>query len=264
MDPYLEQPAFWSSFHSRLIVAIADAIEPQLSSRYYVEVETRTYQSYESDESLLIGIPDAVLFSSKLPPHNSEPLQADEPPVATEPRPQAVSVPMPVAVTERYLEVREMATDEAIATIELLSPKNKQPGDGRIAYEKKRRAVLSSATHLVELDLLRRGESMPILGVGAATYYRILVSRSHQRPRADLFGIALQQPLPSFPIPLKPNDREPVVHLQEIFDGVYDRARYTSRIDYRQPVPPPALLETDRQWVEGLLAPFRGVPGDKG
>ncbi|MBV8886966.1 MAG: DUF4058 family protein [Chroococcidiopsidaceae cyanobacterium CP_BM_RX_35] len=26
MDPYLEQPALWSSFHSRLIVAIADAI----------------------------------------------------------------------------------------------------------------------------------------------------------------------------------------------------------------------------------------------
>ncbi len=39
MDPYLEQPIFWSSFHSRLIVAIADAIEPQLSSQYYIEVE---------------------------------------------------------------------------------------------------------------------------------------------------------------------------------------------------------------------------------
>ena len=27
MDPYLEQPALWASFHSRLIVALADAIE---------------------------------------------------------------------------------------------------------------------------------------------------------------------------------------------------------------------------------------------
>lgn len=35
--------AFWSSFHSRLIVAIADAIEPQLGPQYYVEVETRIY-----------------------------------------------------------------------------------------------------------------------------------------------------------------------------------------------------------------------------
>jgi hypothetical protein len=36
MDPYLEQPTFWSSFHSRLIVALADAIAPQLRPRYYV------------------------------------------------------------------------------------------------------------------------------------------------------------------------------------------------------------------------------------
>ncbi|MBW4622919.1 MAG: DUF4058 family protein [Cyanosarcina radialis HA8281-LM2] len=31
MDPYLEQSIFWSSFHFRLIGAIAAAIEPQLS-----------------------------------------------------------------------------------------------------------------------------------------------------------------------------------------------------------------------------------------
>jgi hypothetical protein len=43
MDPYLEQPAFWSSFHSKFVVAMADAIEAQLGSAYYVEVETRSY-----------------------------------------------------------------------------------------------------------------------------------------------------------------------------------------------------------------------------
>ncbi len=35
MDPYLEQPAFWSSFYSRLIVAIADVLAPQLRPHYY-------------------------------------------------------------------------------------------------------------------------------------------------------------------------------------------------------------------------------------
>jgi hypothetical protein len=63
MDPYLEQPAFWSSFHSRLIVAIADAIEPQLGPQYYVEVETRIYQSDAEDQGMLVGIPDAVVFA---------------------------------------------------------------------------------------------------------------------------------------------------------------------------------------------------------
>lgn len=35
MDPDLEYPAFWSSFHTRFIVAIADAIEVQLDPRYH-------------------------------------------------------------------------------------------------------------------------------------------------------------------------------------------------------------------------------------
>jgi hypothetical protein len=34
MDPYLEQPTFWSAFHSRLIVAIADALAPQLGTGF--------------------------------------------------------------------------------------------------------------------------------------------------------------------------------------------------------------------------------------
>jgi hypothetical protein len=63
MDPYLEQPAFWSSFHSRVIVAIASAIEAMLDPQYYVEVETRTYYS-DDDNSVLIGIPDAIVVSS--------------------------------------------------------------------------------------------------------------------------------------------------------------------------------------------------------
>lgn len=32
MNPYLEQAVLWSEFHSRLIVAIADALAPSLLS----------------------------------------------------------------------------------------------------------------------------------------------------------------------------------------------------------------------------------------
>jgi Protein of unknown function (DUF4058) len=31
----------------------------------------------------------------------------------------------------------------------------------------------------------------------------ILISRSEQRPMADLYGFNLQEPIPSFPLPLK-------------------------------------------------------------
>ena len=100
---------------------------------------------------------------------------------------------------------------------------------------------------------------MAILGMRSTTDYRILISRSHQRPTADLYGVALQQVLPSFPVPLKPTDLEPIVSLQEVLNGVYERARYATRIDYRSSVPPPALLEADQRWVEVLLSPIRGA-----
>lgn len=259
MNPYLEHPAFWSSFHTRLMVAIADAIEPQLSSHYYVDVETRTYQSDESDEELLIGILDAIVFAKQPDPSVPEVPATKETVVATQPRPETVAVPMPIEIKERYLEVREMGTDAVIAVIELLSPKNKRTGEGRTVYEKKRQFLLGSETHLVELDLLRGAKPMAILGVRSSSPYRILISRSQQRPKAELYGVTLQQPLPSFPIPLKPDEAEPIVPLQAVFDQVYERARYDTRIDDYQPVPPPKLSEADQVWIDELLAPIRGA-----
>jgi hypothetical protein len=254
MDPYLEYPAFWSSFHTRLMVAIADVVAPQLSSQYYVEVESRTYQSDEEEEELLIGIPDAVVFAGQGDVLSNESSGLESSSTATQLRPEKVMVPMPLEVKQRYLEVREMGTDAVITVIELLSPTNKRTGEGRTAYEKKRRLILGSDTHLVEMDLLRGGKPMMVRGIQSASTYRILISRSPQRPTADYYGVTLRQPLPSFPIPLKPGDAEPVVPIQEVFTQLFDRARYATRIDYRQPIPPPALSEMDQQWVESLLA----------
>ena len=63
MDPYLEQPAFWSSFHTRFMVAIADELDSQIFPKYYVDVETRTYLDDEDNESL-VGVPDGLLLTT--------------------------------------------------------------------------------------------------------------------------------------------------------------------------------------------------------
>lgn len=257
MDPYLEYPAFWSSFHTRLMVAIADAITPQLGSQYYVEVESRTYQSDEANEELLIGIPDAIVFAGRADVTLTESPTTATTSVTTQLRPEKVFVPMPIELKQRYLEVREMTTDTVITVVELLSPTNKRSGEGRTDYEKKRQLILGSATHLVEIDLLRGGKPMTVRGTRSNSTYRILISRSQQRPAAELYGFDLQYPLPSFPIPLKPEDLEPIVPFQDIFSDLYDRARYATRIDYRQPTPPPALSEIDQQWVKALLTPLQ-------
>lgn len=43
MDPYLEHPGLWEDVHTRLIVAIADALGPQVRPEYRVAVERRIY-----------------------------------------------------------------------------------------------------------------------------------------------------------------------------------------------------------------------------
>jgi Protein of unknown function (DUF4058) len=199
MDPYLEQPVFWSEFHNRLVVAIADAIVPSLLPRYYVGVETRTYRDHDDGELL----------------------------------PQEVTLPVSSETKERYLEVREAGTDAVIAVIEVLSPKNKRKGDGRVADEAKRQKTLDSASHLVEIDLLRSDSPMAMQGA-TGTDYRILVSRSERRPKAELYGFTLQEAIPSFPLPLKLPSEVVMVELQAIVQGVYDRGGYAVRIDYQQ------------------------------
>jgi hypothetical protein len=62
MNPYLENPELGSEVHSRLIVAIADAIAPHLRPNYYVAVEKRTYMA-EPEDSVLVGIPDISVFT---------------------------------------------------------------------------------------------------------------------------------------------------------------------------------------------------------
>lgn len=264
MNPYLEHPAFWSSFHTRLLVAIADAVAPQLRPKYYIEVETRTYQDRDGDE-VLVGIPDATVLKASSSNSVTEKLEPETASTLTQKRPQSIALPMPITVKERYLEVREIGSDTVITVIEVLSPKNKQKGSGRTAYEKKRERVLGSLSHLIEIDLLRAHSPMTMLGEVQPTDYRIVVSRSSQRPKADLYGFNLPEPIPSFPLPLLSSDEELSVDLQAIVDSVCERARYNERIDYSQTVPPPALSEANQQWVEELLAPIRrggnGTPG---
>jgi Protein of unknown function (DUF4058) len=248
MDPYLEQPAFWSSFHSKFVVALADAIEAQLDAAYYVEVETRTYLDDEGG-GLLVGIPDVGVILGNVAESKNATAVA-EPLVSS--RFQKVTLPMPQEVRERYLEIREVDSGKVITAIELLSPKNKRAGDGRKSYESKRALILGSLTHLIELDLLRAGQALPITNVQSISDYQILLSRSDQRPQADLYSFSIRDAFPTIPIPLQTS--ELAIDLQTVFNGVYQRSRYQSRIDYQQPIPPPKLKEADQEWVDRQLA----------
>lgn len=248
MNPYLENPEFWAEVHSRLIIAIADVIAPQLRPKYRVAVEKRVYQMID-ENSILVGIPDVVVGRSLT---NTEKEPSNIAIAAPLTKPITVNLPILEEVREGYLEVREVATGEVVTVIEILSPKNKRTGEGRKAYESKRQQVLGSLTHLIEIDLLRGGEAMPILGNQIKSDYRILVSRSEFRPKAELYPFGLQEQIPVFLLPLRCSDTEPLVDLQALIHGVYDRAGFDLAIDYsREAVPP--LGEVYLAWVSELL-----------
>lgn len=251
MNPYLENPELWSEVHSRLIVAIADDLTDHLSEKYRVAIEKRTYFS-GGDDSLLVGIPD-VSVVGKSPEQSQLSATATLPPLV---EPITVTVPMAEEVQERYLEIREVATGSVITAIEILSPKNKRSGEGRQAYNRKRHQVLASLTHLVEIDLLRGGQPLPILGV-ARSDYRILISRSDRRPSAQLYAFSVRQRIPQFTVPLAAGDEEPVLDLQSIVERVYERGRYYLAIDYTQPAQPP-LSEQDAIWATTILQDYLG------
>lgn len=244
MNPYLELPELWHQVHNRLIVAIADIITPQIVPKYRVSIEERVYTSV--DDSSLVGIADVAVSSGNFSSSSTR----LSPAIVAEPI--KVKVPIPEEVTERFLAVRVTQTGEIVSVIEVLSPKNKRDKAGRDAYESKREKILASTTSLVEIDLLRGGKPMPILG-DSGKGYRILVSRGYNRHDADLYRFGLRDSIPVFPVPLRQGDSEAVVDLQRLIDEIYQRARFDLAIDYSQVVKP-SLSPEEAVWVREVLA----------
>jgi uncharacterized protein DUF4058 len=163
-----------------------------------------------------------------------------------------VDVPMQDEVSENFLEIHEVKTGKLITILKLGSPVNKLHKQGREEYKRKCGYVCRSWTNPVEIDLLRAGDPMPVVGAQVKSDYRILMSRGIQRPRASLIACTLRQPIPAFMLPLLPNDDEPEVALNRIFHALYQRARFDLRFDYSQP-PIPPLAEADAAWARELI-----------
>src|SRR4029453_15127044 len=154
-DPYLEHPSLWPDVHNRLIAAIADDLSERVAPQYYVGLERRTYL-LKAEDLVFVGRPDL----GGAPPH--DPPVVGLQPAKTSTLVLEVDVPMQDEVSENFLEIHEVKTGKLITIVELLSPVNKLHRQGREEYERKRGHVFRSWTSLVEIDLLRAGEPMPV------------------------------------------------------------------------------------------------------
>ena len=245
MDPWLEHPSIWQDVHNSLITAVRDELAPRVAPRYYVGLERRAYLT-TPDDIVFVGRPDIALVTKRSP-------------LATAIAPSVngvleVEVPMGDELSESYLEIHEVKSGRLVTLVEILSPTNKLNQAGREQYERKRTQVLSTYTNLVEIDLLRAGVPMPVHGRPSQSDYRMLVSRGHQRPRAQLYLFGLRQSIPQIPMPLLPGESEPLLDLNAILHALYSRARFDLRLDYTQPAMPP-LNADDAAWAATLNYP---------
>jgi hypothetical protein len=245
IDPYLEHPALWPDVHNGLIAGMQEALAPQLRPRYYVAIEERTYVD-ESSELALVGRPDVAVVSNPSGPERTV-ASASTTTAAIE-----VTLPIPETARETYLEIRGVVEGDVVAVVELLSPANKRAGEGRRLYLDKRRRILGSLTHLVEVDLLRAGERMPFRGAPQGDGYTILVSPHWRRPAARVHAFSVRDPIPAFALPLRERDEQVAVDLGAVLASRYDRVGYDLRIDYAAEPQPPLAAE-DAAWADALL-----------
>jgi hypothetical protein len=243
MDPYLEHPSLWTSVHSRLIHAVANQLQPLLVPRYIATVEDRVY----FEESPQQRQPD--LWVQRLTAASARTALA-APALAC----PVIVETAPLEVHERYVAILDRYQDQRVVTVlEILSPSNKTTGERRDAYLDKQREILASQTHLVEIDLLRRGQhtvAVPanLIEQRGNNRYLICVSRWPQRRRHELYPVSLPERLPCFGIPLTEPDPDVPLDLQAALLQAYWDGRYMLRVRYDAPCDPPLSAE-DQAWA---------------
>ena len=267
MNPYLEHRDIWPDFHDDLAAQLRGVLGPQLPDRYRIALQRRVEvaEPFGDPPGLALMIPDALVTSEPGgtgPAPGRSATAVMEAPAAVAAPPESatpVRVRMPREVRVTWLRVERAPNREVVTIIEILSPTNKATGEGRRRYIRKREAVIASGVNLVEIDLLRRGEPMPLETPPPASDYRILVCRALERPEALLYPFGVKQAIPRFELPLLPEDAGPEVDLGAIIDGMHHTARYGLVAGYENPPPEPEFTPELRQWVAERVAAYHRV-----
>lgn len=257
MDPYIEACGLWGDFHDDLINEIKRALSREVPERYLVRTGERSYLvlvESEGKESRPF-IPDVRITTKRgrrKQVRAKGSLALAEPGAADEPITMRAFIEE--EQRESFIEIYEARPEQRlVTTIEVLSPANKQPGSpGRELYLRKRHAVLLADVNLVEIDLLRGGQRMPMLDPWPPSSYVMLVARAKKPQSCQVWPGDAIRPLSPIPVPLAKPDPDVPLNLQPMIDAIYERSRYAQSIDYRQPLNPP-LDPHQAAWLKRQL-----------
>jgi hypothetical protein len=252
MDPYLEHPALWESVHARLIVAIANQLQPKLDPRYITSIEERV-----SIKGPQRRVPDAWIRKVR---------EAEETAALAEGESDtAVIVEVEdLEIHETRVEILDSSHDmKLVALIEVVSPTNKAAGPGRVSYLAKQEETLARECHLVEIDLVRHGRHVLCVPEWRVEFLKpfdslCCISRWPWRNRFELYPRAVRERLPRLGVPLADEGPEVILDLQGALEQVYVEGRYWRRVRYDQSCEPP-LSADDQAWAKERVAAFRAA-----
>ena len=249
MDPYIEARHLWKGIHTQLIGELSThLLPPLLAPTYYVDVEpslqVRRDQSVFPDLQVLTSHPSSI----------RQPIQ----------KPRGFALPVVEATRvlitlpeideeeeESAIFIRDAASEQLVTVIEILSYSNKTKGADKLArYLAKRRDLLKSGVHLVELDLLRWGQR--IINHLPSQPYHIMTTRADEQPEGRVWSFGLSDVIPTTPLPLIEVDEYVPLPLQVAHTTIYQARNFRHRLDYsRDPEPP--LTSAQRTFIHQHL-----------
>jgi hypothetical protein len=251
-DPYLEHPVLWEGVHARLIVAIANQLQPKLDPRYVASIEERVFiegphRRVPDDSIQKVGDTDGLTALADSESDSAVIVEVDDLEIH-ETR---------VEILDSYNELR------IVALIEVVSPTNKAAGPGRVSYEAKQEETLARECHLVEIDLLSHGRHVLCVPEWRVKPFKpfdslCCVNRWPSRNRFELYARTLEQRLPRLKIPLADEEPDATLDLQAALEQVYVDGRYWRRIRYDQKCKP-RLSPREQSWADERIAALRSA-----
>jgi hypothetical protein len=255
MDPYIEACGLWEDFHSHLIEKIGEKLADLAPEHYLVRTGERSYvvlMAPEGKRSYRF-LPDVSITA----PRNRKKASRKGGTALAEPAGQAGPVTMRAFIQEEhretFIEIYEANPGQRlVTTIEVLSPSNKRPGtEGWELYQRKRQGLLQGGVNLVEIDLVRSGQRMPMLDPWPDSPYVLLVARARDQ-LCHVWRADYRRELPLLPVPLAKQDSDIPLTLQPMIEEIYERFRYVRSIDYSKPINPP-LSTAETGWLKRRL-----------
>lgn len=250
LNPYFEKE--WFQVHPSMIALSLGRLQRQMPRDLRVSIEQgmKISTRFAGDDKVIQ--PDVSVWKVR-----EDTLLASAPPNFAPPVVLEVTTPKP-----RHLAIRDI-DGELVTVIEFLSPTNKH-GSGAHAYMQKRLGLIDSGVNLVEIDLVRKW------GLALAQFeddqaaetiqqtkgrlppHATTVFRAELPQQREVYLITYQQSLPAIRVPLRPDDQDIWLNLQELAEQCHIDCAFDKTTHYERDPEPPLSAE-DAEWLDAHL-----------